>query len=72
MTTTTNKANLVAIKANLAQLTATTDQRAKKQIRAKLRRLGHYGAAHVSKLICTKVDAARLTARKPDATDDQQ
>jgi hypothetical protein len=51
---------------------ATCDvQNDKKRIRAKLRRLGHYGASRTPATIVTKIDAVRVTARKPDATDDQ-
>ena len=52
-------------------LAATDSQNDKKKIRAKLRRIGHYGASRTPVTIVSKIDAARATARKPDATDDQ-
>lgn len=59
------------ISALLDDLEAESDQRMKKQIRAKLRRLGHYGASRTPAKQVSKVEAAKFTARKPDATDDQ-
>lgn len=48
------------IKALLAKLEKTSEENKKKNIRATLRRLGHFGGAHVEKIFCAKGEAAKL------------